>query len=253
MRTHEPFAIHLESGEALRGDLHFTESPGESAVIFTHGFGSNRNGAKSQALEQACARTGWTYTAFDCRGHGESDGTMHDFRQSRLLEDLEAVRGFLRERGVRQLYLVGSSMGGFASAWFALRCADVRACVFLAPAFRFLERRLEALSAVERAHWRKTGFIRYQSEWIDVEVGYGVVEEWPLYRFEQLAPRWTKPALIFHGLADDAVPADDSIEFLRQAPGAQIELRLFKNGDHRLTTYKDELAAEACRFFQGLR
>lgn len=251
MRTHEPIEITLVTGETVRGDLNFTGSPGENAVVFTHGFASNRRGEKSQALEAACAKIGWTFAAFDCRGHGESDGTMRDLRPSRLQEDLRAVCDWLGTRGVRRLFLVGSSMGASVSAWCALARDDVRACVFIAPAFRFLERRWESLSEFERTWWRTAGSVRYKNEWIDVDVGFGLMEERHLYLFDQLAERWTKPALIFHGLADDTVPMADSTDFIQRAPGTQIELRLFKNGDHRLNAYKDEIATEACRFFQA--
>jgi alpha-beta hydrolase superfamily lysophospholipase len=64
-----------------------------------------------------------------------------------------------------------------------------------------------------------------------------------------LAAGWRTPALIFHGLADDVVPSEDSLVFLRQAAYTGIELRLLKDGDHRLTVHKDEIAAEAGRFF----
>jgi pimeloyl-ACP methyl ester carboxylesterase len=120
--------------------------------------------------------------------------------------------------------------------------------VLIAPAFRFLDRRWNLLSEFERRYWKEAGWIRYKNDSIDVEVGYGLMEERMLYLSEALAERWTKPALIYHGTADDTVPYGDSVDFLQKASGGRIELRLFKNGDHRLTEYKDEIAAEACRF-----
>lgn len=253
MRQHEPIDIRLATGESLRGDLRFTDAPGDHAIVFIHGFASRRDGEKSVALEVACANTGWTFAAIDCRGHGESDGSMRDLRSSRLLEDLSALQHYLAERGVRELFLVGSSMGGFASAWFALDCDAVKACVMLAPAFHFLERRWNALSEFERAYWKQAGYVRYKNDYVDTEVGYGLMEERHLFPFEQLVSRWTKPALIFHGLADDIVPATDSIDFQHRAAGTEIEVRLYKNGDHRLTAWKDEMAIEACRFFTKVR
>jgi uncharacterized protein len=249
MRQHESIAIPLASGETLRGDLRFDGSPREAAIVFIHGFAGHRNGDKSLALEAACAQSGISFVAFDCRGHGESDGLMRDLRGTRLLEDLAAVRDGLAARGINKLGLVGSSMGGFAAAWFAIRSVEVKACVLMAPAFRFLERRWKALSELEHQFWKGAGHVRYKNEFVDVEVGYGLVEEWELFPFEQLTAQWTKPLLIFHGLADDTVPAGDSIEFQQNAAGPQIELRLFKNGDHRLTAFKDEMAVETCRFF----
>ncbi len=248
-RNREEIAIPLSTGEVLRGDLSYDDARSASTVVFVHGFGSNRHGEKRVALEEGCARSGWTFAAFDFRGHGESDGSMRDLRASRLLEDLEAVHQALASRGWNRLFLAGSSMGGLACAWFALQCDDVAACVLIAPAFRFLERRWHMLSDFEREYWRQAGHVRYQNEHIDVEVGFGLVEEWSLYKLEELAERWHTPALIFHGLADDIVPAGDSIEFQQKAAGADIELRLFKSGTHRLSEVKNEMAAEAIRFF----
>jgi uncharacterized protein len=248
-RTYEPVSIRVSSNETLRGDLFFTRAPGETAIVFVHGFASNRRGEKSLAIEDACTNAGLTFAAFDFRGHGESDGSMRDLRASRLLEDLAAVRDCLTARGIRRLFLIGSSMGGMASAWFALQSAEVHACVFIAPAFRFLERRWHSLSDMEREYWRQAGHVRYKNEHVDVEVGYCLVEEWQSYLFEQLVSRWTKPALIFHGLADDTVPIGDSVEFQQKAAGNDIELRIFKSGTHRLSEFKEEMAGEALRFF----
>ena len=123
-----------------------------------------------------------------------------------MIEDLAAVRGLLVSRGIREIGMVGSSMGGCATAWFALQCDEVRACVLIAPAFRLLERRWESLSGFEREYWKRAGHVRYKTEFVDVEVGFGLMEERELFRAQDLAERWTKPALIFHGLADESVP-----------------------------------------------
>ena len=243
----DPVEIPLPTGDILRGDFR----PGSGrAILYVHGFGSHRGGEKAAALATECGRRGWTFAAFDFRGHGTSAGTMRDLTASRLLEDLDAVRAFLADRGHARLGLVGSSMGGFAAGWFAVRHPGaVTGCVLLAPAFRFLERRAAGLTDAELDDWRRTGVRRVRNEWVDVEVGYGLVEERAAFGFTDLAGRWQTPTLIFHGLADDVVPADDSVAFLKATAYPDVELRLLKAGDHRLTAFKDELAAEACRFF----
>jgi alpha-beta hydrolase superfamily lysophospholipase len=219
-------------------------------VLWVHGFGSHRGGEKAAAVRDECVRRGWAFAAFDFRGHGASSGTMHDLRASRLLEDLAAVRDFLAARGHTRLGLIGSSMGAFASAWFARRNPGaVVGCVLLAPAFAFLGRRWDRLTEAERAEWQRTDRLRVKNEWVDVEIGYGLVAEREAFRAADLADGWETPLLIFHGLADDLVPVADSLDFLRRAAYPGIELRLLKDGDHRLTAYKDEIAAEACRFF----
>jgi pimeloyl-ACP methyl ester carboxylesterase len=251
MRTCESIELALSPRDIVRGDLRFTESVGSHAIVFVHGFGSNRSGEKALALEAACARRGWTFAAIDFRGHGESSGTMRELRASRLLEDLAALRDLLGRRGVKQFGLVGSSMGGFAAAWFALQHPDaVAGCVLIAPAFRFLQRRWDSLSDEERIRWWESGVLRFRNEWVDVEVGFGLVEEREQFPPERLEREWSKPLLIFHGLADDVVPLADSLAFIQNTPYPDVELRLFKAGDHRLNASKDEIAESACRFFE---
>jgi pimeloyl-ACP methyl ester carboxylesterase len=246
--------ISLPEGTPLSGDY----CPGagrlaDFAVLWVHGFGSVRGGEKAAALRAECGRRGWAFAAFDFRGHGQSGGEMLRLRPSGLLDDLAAVRQFLAGRGHARLGLVGSSMGGFAAAWFAKRNPGaVVGCVLLAPALGFLDRRWGRLTREEREAWRRTGRLRVTNSWVDTEIGYGLVEERGQFRPADLADGWRTPALIFHGLADDAVPESDSLEFVRRATFPRVELRLLRDGDHRLTAYKDEIAAETGRFFARL-
>src|SRR5437763_8020646 len=117
---HETVRLPLADG-ALVGDLSFAQAAGDWPVVWVHGFGSHRGGEKARAVEAACSRRGWAFAAFDFRGHGQSGGHMVDVRGSGLLDDLDMVRTVLAGRGIRRLGLVGSSMGGWAAAWYALR------------------------------------------------------------------------------------------------------------------------------------
>src|SRR5262249_4286298 len=144
----ETVRIPLAQGE-LVGDLSFAQLPGEWAVVWVHGFGSKRGGGKAPAGEAACSRRGGAVAPVDFRGHGQSSGAMRDLRATGLMDDLDAVRGYLSSRGIRRFGLIGSSMGGFAAAWYALRAGRdvVPACVLLAPALRFIQARWETLGA----------------------------------------------------------------------------------------------------------
>jgi alpha-beta hydrolase superfamily lysophospholipase len=243
--------LPLPAGGELDGYLSFLGEPGPDAVLYVHGFGSTRGGIKADALEAACVRRGWPFAAFDFRGHGRSGGSLLELRGSGLLEDLAAVAEGLEGRGIRRLFPVGSSMGGWAAAWFALNRGPVAvpALGLIAPAFRFLQRRWDTLTEAQREEWRRTGRLRIRNQWVDLEIGYGIVEETDRYQPEALAARWQTPLLIYHGMADDTVPVADSLAFVEHAALPDIELRLLKGGDHRLLKYKDFLSDEFCRFF----
>jgi pimeloyl-ACP methyl ester carboxylesterase len=244
-------AIQLNpAGGSLTGTL---DRRGSFAVLWVHGFGSHRGGEKAEAVRAECGRRGWTFAAFDFRGHGESAGEMVDLTASRLLEDLGAVWTHLRSVGVTRLGLVGSSMGGFASAWFAKQHPDaVLGCVLVAPALHFLERRWNSVTDAERDKWRQTGRRAFRNDWVNCELGYGLISEWEHFRLKDLADGWRHPALIFHGCADDVVPDQDSLEFVRRVPPGDVELRLLRDGDHRLNVYKDRIAAGVGELFTRL-
>ncbi len=253
MGNSERVSLRLLKGGKLSGLYHpGTVVNADFAVLWVHGFGSWRGGEKALAVLQECSRRGWAFAAFDFRGHGQSSGTMHDLRASRLLEDLFAIRDWLAERGHTRLGLVGSSMGGFASSWFAKAHSDVVGLVLLAPAFRFLERRHEALTEEQLATWKQTDRLRVKNDWVDAELAYGLIEEREQFLVADLMKNWNTPTLIYHGLVDEVLPAAETLAFFEQVAYSRVELRLLKDGDHRLTAHKDAIASAIGQFFAAL-
>jgi uncharacterized protein len=247
-RRTEQLELKAPDGQKLRGV--YSWAPGDKPtpiVVFAHGFGSVRGGEKSVAVEAECARRGWAFAACDFRGHGESDGTTLELRGGRLIEDLDMITREATNRAGSPAILFGSSMGGWASAWFAAKYPGrVAACAFVAPAFRFLE--WKKLRAAERREWQRTGRLRVRNEFVDVEIEYGLTADANDYPFETLAAEFRTPAIIFHGMADEIVPYSLSLEFAAQCMSKNIELMLFKSGDHRLNREKERLAFAACEF-----
>lgn len=249
-RQIEKLELKMPDGQMVRGDFHF--APGDEpspVVVFAHGFGSVRNGEKAVAVAAECARRGWAFASGDFRGHGESDGQMIELRGSRLIEELDAITQEAVRRAGGKLFLFGSSMGGWASAWCAARFPErVAACAFVAPAFRFIE--FIRLTDAERDAWRRTGRHRFRNEFVDVEIGYGLTAEAEQFKFDLLAKQFRTPSIIFHGTADDIVPSSISVEFAKQC-AAEIKLNLIEGGDHRLNGQKNEMAGAACDLFQS--
>jgi pimeloyl-ACP methyl ester carboxylesterase len=227
----------------LVGDVALTADP-SAVVLFVHGFGSDRKGTKAAALAQFAGEAGISFAAFDFRGHGESSGTMFDLRASQLQEDLDAIAGHLIKHGANRLYLVGSSMGGLASAWFAKRRPEVVAgVVLIAPALGFLRNRALGLSEEQKA----TPTIRIKNQWLDVELDRAFLDERTLFEPDTLAKDWKTRTLIFHGMNDAVVPWRESLDFVQQVTG-DVELRLLRNGDHRLNDIASQLAEATLAF-----
>lgn len=138
--------------------------------------------------------------------------------QLKVIEDLAAGE---------PVALMGSSLGGYLAALYAARHPETVRLVMMAPAFGFARR---WAAAPEAENWRKTGFldIYHYGEQRTCRLSYGFIED--ALRFEDF-PEFKQPALIFHGIHDDVVPAQFSSEFAARHPNAHLRLL---DSDHEL-------------------
>ena len=218
---------------------------GHATAVFVHGMGSHRRGDKALHFADRFAARGWGFLAPDLRGHGESHGAIRDMTFSGLLADLECAMEWASGRtgGEKSpILLIGSSMGGALAAWHTVSHPGcVSGVVLIAPALSFPQILTAKLTHEEIAAWRREGSRRITSRWIDLELGYGLVEDARKYEPQRLVRDYTAPTLIFHGMADDAVPWQGSLDFVQANGSPQIDLMLFKGGEHRLTAQKERL------------
>jgi pimeloyl-ACP methyl ester carboxylesterase len=98
--------------ETIRAELYGT-LPAERAVILCHGQSWDASGWRDVAPH--FAERGVPALAVNLRGYDGSTGTTDGFESSgpwSAVTDLRAAKGLLRERGAREIALVGASLGG---------------------------------------------------------------------------------------------------------------------------------------------
>lgn len=213
-----------------------------STAVFVHGLGSHRRGEKALYFQQRFAEKGWGYLTLDMRGHGESEGSMRDLSLSRCLEDLSAGLDWLKARGRAQSLpvLLGSSMGGAVAVWHHLaHPRQTGPMVLLAPALTFPGRFFWQLGPKELEAWRNDGVRRFSSDWLDMDIGFGLIDDAAQYDPQKLLKAHAGGTLIFHGMLDDSVGWRGSQTFMEDCPNPNMDLVLIKSGDHRLTEHKD--------------
>jgi pimeloyl-ACP methyl ester carboxylesterase len=255
MREYQPIEIRMADGQWIRGDCHLTPSSQPvPVVVFAHGLGSDCRGEKVSAFEAECARRGWALVAADFRGHGRSDGRMIELSGPRLLEDLAAVVTEARRRAGGPLLLAGSSLGGWAAAWLTLAkpalTGLVDACALIAPALRFFE--WLRLSDSERTAWALTGRYHLRTPYLDLELGAQLLSDATLYPYDTLLERFSHPTVLFHGMGDETIPYQLSLDFVERSTETRIDLFLSREGDHRLISRKDIMARESCELLARL-
>ncbi|MGD2062347.1 MAG: alpha/beta fold hydrolase [Nitrospirota bacterium] len=211
-------------------------SPGrdDRVVVFVPGFRSVCAGTKATWFEARAVAAGITYARFDFRGMGESEGRFEEMTIGREVEDLALVLDHFESVPV---YLIGSSLGGMVSVLTAqTRPQQIRACLLIAPAFDFFDRRRDYLGTDGLEAWRERGIVeavdQYTGEPYRLRydlISDGVARQQAVW--DQGAPC---PVRIFHGSEDEAVPMTASQRFLREAPCPDCRLTVIDGGDHRL-------------------
>lgn len=235
---------------ALRLDEPVSRDP-PLAILYLHGFGSRQEGEKATYFRARALASGWAFCSFDFRGHGASEGTMRDVTLSRNLEDVAAVRAWLAARGYPRVALFGSSMGGATALWHAARRpAGVVAAALIAPAIGMAAGMESWAGRDGLERWQREGSIRYRSEFVDCELGWGLMEDLRRYALDELIRRYRTPTVIFQGKLDDAVDWREVAAFVAKLPPEAVDLRLFDRGGHRLTERMDELWEGASALFR---
>jgi dienelactone hydrolase len=110
-----PETVRIASeGETLLGDL-YGALPSRRAAILVHGQSWDASGWRDVAPR--FVSRGVPALALNLRGYDGSSGKTNEFAPPAPwspVADLRAAKALLRERGVREIALVGASMGGHA-------------------------------------------------------------------------------------------------------------------------------------------
>ncbi|MFO8019784.1 MAG: alpha/beta hydrolase [Promethearchaeia archaeon] len=107
-------SVQTDDGETISFNVFEPKTSDEKkkkAVIIGHGVMVNKEMMKGYAIELAAA--GYVAVPIDFRGHGQSSG---DLNHEKLVNDVEAVKGYLAERDdidIHNLGYIGYSMGGW--------------------------------------------------------------------------------------------------------------------------------------------
>ena len=236
----ETHRIPVNPQESIVVDWTPPTEPGGHTAVFLHGLASDRRGDKALHFAGEFTARGWGFLSLDMRGHGESDGEMRDLTMTRCLEDVDAALSWMEAQGSGpQPILIGSSMGGAVAAWrHVAHPRETGPLVLIAPSLQFPGRLGWQIGPAAMEEWKRTGLRQFESQWIDLQIGFELMEDALQYDPQKILVAFATPALIFHGMKDDAVDWRISQTFLEDCPYPHLELVLLKNGDHRLTDHK---------------
>ena len=208
-------------------------------VVFLGGFRSDMTGSKASFLEDYCRRRSHAFVRFDYFGHGASSGDSTAGTIGRWAGDAVAVIDELTED--RQV-LIGSSMGGWIMLVAALaRIERIHALVGIAAAPDFTEHLWLRLDEAQRRACRETGALILPSKY-DAH-GYthslALFEDGRRHLVMGNEIPLACPVRLLHGMLDDAVPWQTSLDLAERLASRDVVVTLIKDGDHRLSRDPD--------------
>lgn len=219
-----PSIIRTLDGLNLAGTLVSASDHAGHAVLLVHGGGVTREeGGFFTRLSSGLAEAGAASLRYDLRGHGESDGLMHEATLSAHLNDIRAALSSLgRATQAPQVSLIGASFGaGLCTYYTAKRSDAVARLVLLNPQLNYKNRYID-----QKAHWHgdhidneaarqllERGFIEHSPT---VRHGRAMLNEVFWIKPVDILGELVAPTLIVHGTEDTFVPIEASREASRQ-------------------------------------
>jgi hypothetical protein len=193
-------------------------------VRYLHGFGSGPRTEKGRALGERLAGACASYAIPDLEAGDFRGLTMERMRE-------RALAGCPRDGRV---VLVGSSLGGYLSAWLAASRAlpNLAGILLIAPAFGFTTRWSELLGPAGVEAWRRDGqrLFFHHGEQREMPLGAAFLDS--CERLPAMPGDPGVPAVAVHGREDETVDHRGSLAWAAAHPA--VELHLVR-GDHRLT------------------
>lgn len=216
----------------------------DKVVLLCHGIRGNKEERGSfTTLAKSIQEQGYSTIRIDFRAHGESTGIDYEMTISKEIEDVEAVIEFLRDKGYKEIIVLGASFGAsIISLVDYSKFDEVKALILWYGALdnynalkndTFLSQRNKKIALKDGfypSHNKKGRLFRF---------GVPLFEEIEKYKPKDKLETIVLPKLFVHGLADETVPYNVSVEIHNECINSKLEL--IENGSHTFDTDKQSL------------
>jgi putative redox protein len=219
--------------QRITGRIHYPDLPTTRGLVFCHGLFSSKDARKIVHMAEPITGSGCAVLTFDF-----SFAAMGDFSEFSILQEVEDLRravGYFKECGIREMHLVGSSMGGVVALLFASEGAPFLKSLTLIATPVNMEELLETM-------FPETNMGSLPEE------GMSMVDGIPIHnRFIREAlsidllkrlPEIRIPVLVIHGREDTVVNTSNAL-VANTVLRSKKNLIIIEDGDHNLTRDSD--------------
>lgn len=126
--------FYNKEGEKLVGVLHKPKKKSNIGIVMVHGFTGSKDGHFTSGISKRLEKD-FKVLRFDFSGNGESEGKFEDQCYSKYIEELHVAIQLLKSKGIKEVYVIGHSLGAVIALYEYNKYKDVNKIVFIAPAF----------------------------------------------------------------------------------------------------------------------
>ena len=212
----------------------------KKTLIWFGGLNSDMDGKKAIFLSNLSKKNKINFCRFDYFGHGKSSKRFEDCVISDWLNSgLKIIDEVIDTDAI----LIGSSMGGWISTLISLkRKKRVKGLILIAPAIDMTKNLMwDKFSTQEKKEISSKGFLeRYTEQYkSSYKITKALINDGKNYLILKDKISLSIPIRIFHGVKDDAVPWNLSLDLMSCFSSSDIKVNFNKNGDHSLSSKSD--------------
>jgi len=221
-------------GQSLSGKFYRCHNNSEKALVYSHGLFSSKDAYKITKLSESIVDSGYNLLTFDFSFSGDSAEKVSELSIYQELEDLRSAMEFVRSRGIEELHLIGSSMGGVVSLLYAADPAiEIKSLITIATPIRLTD----LLANLTDEDIESMSDREYTSiEGIPIRNSF--FKELKRIDMTGAVKRINVPVLIFHGALDAVVGINNADIFTDNLVPMNRRV-IIDDGDHNLTRESD--------------
>lgn len=207
-------------------------------VVFLHGFMSNIEGEKPNAIFKYTKNNKLGFLALEYSGHGKSTGKFTDGNISKWTREVKIT--IKKIVGKNPFILVGSSMGAWLSLnQFKFFGNQIKGFLGIGSAPEFLQNLMwKKFSKPMKKETIKNGIYHLKHGTYEYPITYQLIKDGRKNRILNKKIKSFIDVVMIHGSKDEVVPKIYSKKVLKIFTNAKKKLAIIKDGDHSLSTKK---------------
>jgi pimeloyl-ACP methyl ester carboxylesterase len=205
-------------------------------IVFLHGFMSDIEGEKPQAILKFAKKNKLGFLALEYSGHGKSSGKFTNGNITQWSKEVEIVIKKIVKKN--KFILVGSSMG----AWLSLNQFkhfkdQIKGFLGIGSAPEFLQNLIwKKFTKKMKNETIKKGIYNLKHGNYEYPITYQLIKDGRKNRILNKKIKSSINVTMIHGSKDEVVPTIYSRKVLRLFTKATKKLVIIKNGDHSLSS-----------------